>query len=417
MPTLVEAAKLSQNPFMVANFKAIATSDELFSMLDFVPKDGESFHYTREKSLGSFGFIADDFAGTISQTTGTDEKVTVPKRTAVSDFYVDAFDLNNQSGTISQMDRQTVKKFKAAGRTLADKFINGKNNSGFAIQAFQAGPYVDAVTAGPWLDSNRHGPGEIRYTHAGTLVAFRAPGDVNFGPNVTASADGTYLLFSDNPNRYITVTLDISDANADAIRRITFTSSTDEFDGIKYLISTGQTRSSVGANGDVATLGILDELIDAVKERTPGRMAFVMNSALVRKYEAIGRAGISSISNLTLPGGLGQAPSYKGVFLLKNDWITSDETKGTGTTLSSIYMLNMGGEEGVWMGALGGGRFDVQADPRNASVLGFRLSELGAIQVGQGNRIGRRLAWYGAPAIGSDLSCARAKEIVTSNAA
>jgi hypothetical protein len=413
MPTLVDAAKSSQNPFTVANFKAIATSDDLFSLLEFVPKDGESFSYTREKSLPSFGFIADSYAGTIAQSTGTDEKVTVPKRTAVSDFYVDAFDLNNQSGMISQMDRQTVKKFKAAGRTLADKFINGKNNGGFAIQAFQAGPYVDAVTTGPWLDTNRHGPGEIRYTHAGTFAAFRAPGDATFGPNVACAADGTYTLVSDNPSKWISVTLDVSDANADAIRRITFTSSTDEFDGLKYLISTGQTRASSGTNGDVATLGILDELIDSVKERTPGKMAFVMPSSLVRKYEAIGRAGIAQITNMRLPSGMGEAPWYKGAYLLRNDWITSDESKGSATNLSSIYLLNMAPEEGVWMGALGGGRFDVQADPRNASVLGFRLTELGAIQSGAGNTVGRRLAWYGAPAVGSDLSVARAKEIIT----
>jgi hypothetical protein len=413
MPSLIEAAKLSQNPFTVANFKAIATSDEVFSMLDFVPKGGESFVYTREKSVGSFGFIADNYAGTISQTTGTDEQVTVPKRTAVEDFYVDAFDINNQSGLVSQMDRQTVKKFKAAGRTLANKLINGQNNTGFSMNVFQSGAYVDTAAPGPWLDSNRHGAGAIKYTHAGTFVQFRAPGDVAFGPQVAAATDGTYLLLSDNPSKYVVVGLDVSDATADAVREITFTSSTDEFDGLKYLISSGQTRSSGGANGDLPSFGILDELIDSVKERTPGKMAFFMHSTLVRKYEALGRASSNPISPIKLPGVLAEAPVYKGCYLLRNDWITKDESKGSATTLSSIYLANMNAEEGFWMGALGGQSYDVQADPRNASVLGFRLSELGAIQTGAGNKVGRRLAWYGAPALGSDLAAARAKEIIT----
>ncbi len=411
MPTLVDAAKLSQNPYTVANFKAIATSDMMFSLLNFVPKGGESFVYTREKSLPSFGFIADDYASDIPESTGTDEQVVVPKRVASSDFYVDQFDQRNLSGLISQMDRQTVKKFKAAGRLLADKVINGKNNSGFTIQSFQAGPYVDAVTTGPWLDSNRHGPGEIRYVHSGTLVSFRAPGDVNFGPAVTAASDGVYLLKSDNPSKYITVTLDVSDANADAIRRITFSSSSNEFDGLKYLISSGQTRSSVGANGDVVSMAILDELIDSVKEWTDGQMAFLMNSSLRRGYEQLFRATSRPLESVLLPGTARQVPAYKGCALLTNDWIASDESKGSASNLSSIYLVNMSAEEGLWMGALGGERFDVQADPRNASVLGFELVDLGPIQKGAGNKFGRRLNWYGALALGSDLSAARAKEI------
>lgn len=414
MPTIVEAAKLSQNPFTVANFKALATSDMLFSMLEFVPKGGESIIYTREKSIGSFGFIADDYNSDIAESTGSDEQVVVPNRQAVEDFYVDAFQQSMMADQISPLDRQTVKKFKAAGYTLANKVINGANTTGFTIEAFQSGPYVDAVTPGPWLDSNRHGGGEIKYTHSGTLVQFRAPGDVDFGPAVTAATDDTYLLKSGNPSKWIIVTLDVSDATADAIRRIDFTSSTNEFDGLSNLISTGQTRLSSGANGDMVSMGILDELIHAVKVWTDGRMAFVMHSKLVQQYESLFRATPWNLTPMTLPGTARQVPSYKGVALLTNDWIPVNESKGTASNLSSIYCVNLSAEEGFWMGALGGGsRFDVEADPRNASVLGFTLTDLGAIQKGSGNKVGRRLAWYGTPALGSDLAAAVAREIRT----
>lgn len=413
MPTLVDAAKLSQNPFMVANFKAIATSDDVFSLLEFVPKGGESFSYTREKSIGSFGFIPDNYNSDIPESTGTDEKVTVPKREATEDFYVPHFDIANQSGLINPLDRQATKKFKAAGRLLANKLINGRNTTGFAIESFQAGPYVDAVTAGPWLDSNRHGPGEIKYTHTGTLVQFRAPGDVQFGPAVTANADGTYLLLGDNPSKWVVVTLDVSDANADAIRRLTFTSSSNEFDGLKVLISSGQTRASLGAAGDPPSFSILDELIHAVKEKTVGKMAFMMHSTLVQRYESLMRAAGWGIPTVQLPGTASQAPAYKRYPLLTNDWITKDESKGGTTTLSSIYLANMAPESGLYMGALGGERFNVEADPRNASVLGFQVLNLGPIQKGAGNKIGGRLVWYGGLALGSDLAAARAKEIQT----
>ncbi len=416
MPTLVDAAKLSQNPFAVANFKAIATSDELFSMLDFVPKGGESFTYTREKALPSFGFIADDYAGNIAQSTGTDELIHVPKRVAVSDFYVDAFQMENMAGQISPLDRQTVKKFKAAGRTLADKVINGRNTTlttGFTIEAFQSGNYVDSITAGPWLDSGRHGPGEIKYTHTGTFAQFRAPGDVNFGPQVACATDGTYMLYSDNPSKWIAVTLDVSDATANAIRRITFSSTSNEFDGLKCLVSSGQTRSSTNANGDQVSFKILDELIHSVKERQVGKMAFIMHSSVVQLVESLMRATPWALPPMVLPGGVAQVPQYKNIPILTNDWIGKDESKGSATTLSSIYLCNLAPESGLYMGALGGQSFNVQADPRDASVLGFRLTDLGAIQAGAGNAVGRRLAWYGALALGSDLAAARAKEIVT----
>lgn len=407
MPTILEAMKTSQNPFSVAGFKAIATTDMLFSLLNFVPKAGDSFEYTREKSVGSFGFIADNYNGDIAQSTGLDEKVTVPKRQAVADFYVDAFAQSNQSGLISPADRQTIKKFKAAGRTLADKLINGKNNTGFVMEAFQAGAYITAVTTGPWLDSNRQGSGMIRYTHSGTKVAFRAPGDSQFGPDVTANADGIYPLFGDNPSKWIMATITVAHANANASRKIDFTSSSDEFDGLKNLISTGQTRSALGANGDPATYGILDELIDAVKVWEDGKMAFLMNADAKRTYESINR-GMGGSSPYTLPSGR-TVPQYKGVPMLTNDFILNNETLGTASNLSSIYLVNLAAEDGFWMGALGGASFDVQADPRNATVLGFNLIDLGPIQKGAGNKFGKRLAWYGAPAIGSDLSVARAK--------
>jgi len=413
MPTLVDAAKSSQNPFAVLNFKAISTSDRLFSLLEFVPKGGESFVYTREKSLGSFGFIADDYSGDISESTGTDEQVTVPKRVATADFYVDAFQMENMADQINPLDRQTVKKFKVAGRTLADKVINGRNNTGFSIQAFQGGNYVDAVVPGPWLDSNRHGAGEIKYTNAGTLVQFRAPGDVDFGPAVAAATDGDYLLKSGSPSKYIVVTLDVSDASADAIRRITFSSSTDEFDGVKVLVSSGQTRSSGGADGDQLSFSILDELIDSIKEWQDGKMAFFMHSKLIRQYESLCRAGGFQLESAPLPGTAQQVRSYKGIYLLNNDNVGCDESKGASSTLTSIYLANLAPEVGLYMGALGGTRYNVETDPRNASVLGFRLTELGAIQKGGGNKVGRRLAWYGALALGSDLAAARAKEIVS----
>ncbi len=408
--TVYDAMKLSQNPFAVAALKAIATSDQLFSILPMVPKGGESFIYNREKSLGSFGFVADDHSS-VSESTGADEQITVAKREANSDFYVRNLAQENLSGLVNQLDAQTIKKFKAAGRTLAQKAITGGNITGITVGSFQSGAYVDTlVAASAYMDSNRSGPGQLKYTHSGTFLQFRAPGDRTYGAAVACAADGNYTLYADNPSKWITVTLDVSDATADAERSVVFTSSTNEFDGLSKLMSPGQVRSASGSNGDEPTLAILDELLDAVKVKDA--LVFVMNAGLRRKYESLFRAAGWALPTVVLPNSGLIVPQYKGVPLLTNDWIPSTESKGSGSTLSSVYCASLSEDEGFYMGALGGERIEVQADPRNASVLGFRLYELGQSQAGASAR-GRRLCWFGAAALGSDLAASRAKELIT----
>lgn len=407
--TIYDAMKKSVNPFTVALFKSIATSDELFSVLPFVPKHGEGFSYLREVSTGSFNFLAPGHTS-VASSTGEDELVLVPKREAAEDFYVRNFAQENLGDEVDQLDLQTMKKGKAAGRTISNKVINGGNITGFTMEAFQSGAYIDSLDASaPWIDSDRRGPGSIKYTHTGTFLQFRAPGDRDYGPQVACASDAAYTLVSDNPSKWITVTLDVSDATADKVTDITFTSSTNDFDGLAKLVDSSQVRTSTGSNGDALTFAILDELIDSVKCKD--NLAFIMPSALRRKYKNLERT-MGGASVVDLPGSHMQVPSYEGIPILKNDWIGTAESKGSGTTLSSVYLASLAPEEGLWMGALGGGSFDVQGDPRDASVLGFRLYELGQSQAGSSSH-GRRLAWFGGLALGSNLAAARASELVT----
>jgi hypothetical protein len=409
--TLYAAMKRSRNDYTVAAFKQIATSDELFGVIPFVPKQGEGFDYTREKSLGSFGFVADGHSS-VTASEGEDEIVRVHKREAVADFYVRNFAQENMGDRVDPLERQTMMKFKAAGRTLAQKIITGGNITGITLSEniSGTGPGIDAlVSASAYFDSNRQGAGAIKYTHTGTLWQFRAPGDRDYGPAVAAATDGNYTLTSDNPSKSITVTLDVSDATANKEILVTFSSSTNEFDGLANLIPSGQIRTSTGTDGDAVSFPILDELMDSLK--VMDNPAFIMNSALRRKVLALLR-GAGGIDPVQIMDGTFTVPSYNGIPILKNDWIPSTESKGSGTTLSSIYLASLSAEQGFWMGALGGQTFNVDADPRDATVMGFRLYDLGQSQAGASSR-GRRLAFFGAPALGSDLAAARASELVT----
>jgi hypothetical protein len=403
--TLLDAWKTTQKPYNAAVLKELVLADQLLPLMPIVAKGGEGWTITREKALPSFAFISDT-ATSISESTGTDEVITIMNRQAVSDFYVPAMAALSSDA----FAKQAAKKFKAAGRTLSDKIINGGNITGITVEAFQSGAYVDALVANSsYMDSNREGMGSLKYTHSGTLLQFRAPGDVQYGAAVACAADGNYTLYADNPSKWITVTLDVSDATADAERVVRFTSSTDDFDGVSKLVTPGQTRSSTGASGDALSLAILDELIDSVY--TGDNPVFVMHSKMIRKFKDLLRAG-GGVDTVELASGL-TVPEYAGIPIIRNDNVGIAEAKGSSSTLSSVYLLSLGEDEGCYLGALGGEKHNVDADPRNASLMGFNLQNLGPIQSGAGNKIGGRLAWYGGLGIGSQKSAARAKEIVT----
>lgn len=406
--TLYDALKSSRNPYMVGLLKQVATSDEMFSTIPFIPKGGESFSYEREVSLGNFSFIAP--GGSVSQSTGTTERIAISNVEATEDLYVDNFVNDNQNGDINPLERQTMMKMKAAGRAIANKIINGGRITTIAMENFQGGAYVTALVAASAYIRDREGPGEIKYTNAGTLVQFRAPGDLAFGPAVTAAANGTYTLYSDSPSKWIKVTLTVAHATGDAIRRIVFSSTSNEFDGLAKIVSPSQTIASTGANGDTISFPILDQLLDQVKVRT-GNLAYVMNLALRRNYNTLVRSLGGNQPEFVLGNGM-RVPTFNGIPILANDWIPSTESKGTKSNLTSCYLVNFGADDGVYMGALGGQSFDVNADPRNATVLGFRVRDLGQLQSG-GSKVGRRVTWYGALACGSDYSVARASELVT----
>lgn len=410
--TLYEAAKRSRNPLTRGTLLAIATSDEMTAMIPMVRKSGESWSYKREKTLSAPGFVAPDHTS-ISEGTSTDDKVLVPKRILIGDADVYLFAEDEMDDLESQRATEIEKKLKATGRVIADKAINGAFGTGFTISTtFAAGPYVDAVTWGPNQDTTRHGPGSLKYTHTGTFLQYRAPGDRTYGPQVACAADGSYTLPSDNPNRFIVVTLDVSDASYDTEMSIYATSTTNEPDGLKKLIPSSQIIASSGANGDALGFPVMDSLIDE-KVKTRGRLAFVGNAKVKGKFLSLLRsAGGLTAGELAIPGINQRVPTYRGIPFLQNDWIASNESKGGASTLSSLYLVDFDGETGFYAGvsSVGEDRL-VDATPSQQRVMGLRVRSVGELEAKEAIR--SRVSWYGAFGLGSELAAARASEIVT----
>lgn len=408
--TLFEAAKLSRNPLARGVLTAIATTDELLSQVPMQGMQGESFRYNREKALPTVEFVSPTHSS-IAESSATFDQVTVPMRMIVSDVDVYLFAEQQQGDINAQRAVQLEKKLKALGRTLGQKLITGAFVTSATFAAALTG--VTFVSAGPGLDSDRHGPGLIFYDQSEGTLQFQAPGDVRLGAAVDVSSNGTYTLPSDNPSKFIRVTVvSGSLAGADVETPIRFASTTNEFDGLQKFTTTGQTIASTAADGDDLSFNVLDRLIDE-KVKVRENLRFVMPSQLKTKFYSLVRAlGGSDPQTTTLPGVNGPVPTYRGIPVLQSDWIPTTESKGASSTLSSVYLVSCAYDSGLYFGTSGrGGSQMADIDPRMARVMGVQLRDVGELESKEAMRT--RLSWYGATALGSELAVARASELKT----
>lgn len=406
--TLYEAAKLSRNPLTAGVLKAIATSDQMLAKLPMVRKTGESFSYNREKTLPSMGYLSPTHTS-MEESAATFAKVTVPMRILGGNVDVMVFTEEQQNDTNGQQAIQLEKKLKTTGRTIANKAINGSFSTSVTVT-----PAITGVTAnyvGALQDTNRHGAGDVRFNQGALTLEFRGSGDRTYGAPVSVASNGTYILQSDNPQKILSVTVVTASLPGSSTEANVYNASTtEEPDGLNKLIPTSQVRSSVGTNGDALSFAILDQLIDLVKVRND--RAFVMNSALVRKYFDLVRSlNGTDPMHITLPSISGQVPVYRGIPILENDWIGSSESKGSGTTLSSAYLIDFSPEEGFYAGVSQGAAVNFDNDPRETRIMGVKVRSIGELEDKEAIRT--RVTWYGAYALGSDLAAARATELVT----
>jgi hypothetical protein len=419
--SLYEGAKTAQRPLTRGVLLALATSNELFARMPFVGKSADAWSYNREKALPTVEFVS-PISHTTTESSATFDRVTVPMRLITSDVDVMNTSLNQSDPNGDPRVIQLEQKLKALGQTLAAKMFTGGYATGFVVSGAAASPglAVDAAVPSANTDSDRFGPGSLKYTHTGTFWQYRAPGDRTYGAQVACATDGSYVLSSDNPNKKLTVTLDVSDATADGEIHITFTSSTNEFDSVNKLCPTGQVVSSSGTDGDALSFNTLDKLMyEKIKGGDKGKMAFFMNGKLKTKFMALCRSQMGGMTTeLKLPvlglNGVSDVyvPVYNGIPIFQVDDIPSTEAKGAASTLSSVYLAELSPERGLYFGVQSrGNEAMANLTPYQARIAGVQMYDIGQRETVGAYRT--RVEWFGALALGSELLCARASEIVT----
>jgi hypothetical protein len=114
----------------------------------------------------------------------------------------------------------------------------------------------------------------------------------------------------------------------------------DNLTGMLGLAAAGQVlqAGNSAANGNNLTFEDLDALIDMVLDKDGQVDYLMMNGRTRRAYLALLRAlgGTSPGDIYEMPSGK-KIPSYRGIPILRNDWIPVNQTKGTSTNCTSVF--------------------------------------------------------------------------------
>ena len=138
--TLVEAAKLNQNPLVQGVIESIVTVNPIYSVLPFDQILGNAINYNVEKALGGVDFVgvggiqsgestSDNTISATAKTPATFTPKTSVIKPMIGDAYVDHFIQSSMTNPNDQKAVQVASKAKAIGREFQDTMINGDSGS------------------------------------------------------------------------------------------------------------------------------------------------------------------------------------------------------------------------------------------------------------------------------------------------
>lgn len=415
--SLIELLKGTSDPVASGVIEHIVTVDQLIAFLPFVSCGvRDSLVYRREKALPAVSKIGS--GDTITPTAAlTYTRATSFVRRMVVDQDIDILDAGAAGGMVGARADALGRAAKAVARTFGDDLIDGNSNFTATVTEIGSNGTTGAtIVVGPGHDV-RQPLGLIKYTHAGATVAYKAPGDPDYGTAVAYT--GGVKVLSHNEDKWITVTFTGGALAANGVTTFALSGGDNEIDGLERLVADpSQVISATGGAGDALALATLDQLADLVKDRN-GPKVYLMNAALKRKLAALLRAaGGATMTEFrdanSLTGNPVMQPvlTYNGIPVLQSDFIDSDESKGGATTLSSVYCATLGegaGLCGLYSEASIDGDNGMQVISR--APTGLTMLNLGTVQNADVQRV--RVKAYWGLMNKSELGLARAKNIIT----
>lgn len=371
--SLVELSKTITDPVAAGVIEHLITVDQVVPFLPFVGIDSDHVNFVREKALpttltptpGATITVDDDLAFS---------RVTQYVRTFLIDQNVNNLNAVGTGGIAMAKSKATLAAAKSLGRKMGNDLFLGNSTWTVTINAFGSigGATTPTITVGPNHDP-RMPNGVVRYTHSGTTVRYKAPGDADFGAAVSYATG--VKVYSSSEDKWVTVTIPGTlSSSGDITFSFAATGSSTPIEGLIRLVAPAQTISAVGTNGDAIAFAAIDQLLDQVTD-TSGPKVLMMHRRTWRSIKSLLRAA----GGATMGEFMGRkVPEYEGVPILLSDWIPTNRTTGGTTTTGVVFAATLG-EEG---GLCGLYSKTMAADERNATVIGTPVNGLTVLDLG-----------------------------------
>lgn len=168
------------------------------------------------------------------------------------------------------------------------------------------------------------------------------------------------------------------------------------FNGLIELCAASQ-MVDTSTNGSALSFAIMDELMDLVTDKDGQVDYMAMHARTIRSYKALlrGLGGASIGDVVELPSGA-EVPAYSGVPIFRNDYIPTDQSKGSSSNTTTIFAGTL--DDGSRQHGIAGLTADMAA--------GIQVVDVGESET-RDERIWR-VKWYSGLALFSEkgLSCA-----------
>lgn len=396
--SFIELLKTTSDPIEQQIASDIITVDQLVAALPFQNLGSrDSVTFDRENALpvtvtpSAGATLTDDTALKFTKVSSFVRRFIVPQA-------IDILEAGSAGGMKAARGVAVSKAIKSVGRKYANDIING--NAGFTVTVNEnsTGATSVVLAVGPGHDP-RNPIGTIRYTHSGTTVQYKAPGDVQFGTAVTVS--NGVKIYSDNADKW--VTLGYSGApsgNGVILFTISPTSNSIEIDGLLRLVQPAQIISS-STNGDAISFAALDQLLDLVKPEEGGAKILAMHSRTRRAVMALMRAsgGVTWAEIRAAQFGTGLAqeadrvPLYNGVPILLSDYIPINRTQGNNSATTVVFAAALGVESGLAGTYSTAALEDDEMPPMITGPNGMVVQNLGASESTDANKVRTKAYW------------------------
>lgn len=377
--SLAQIYGTTRDPVFRTIADTLIKNDQVLGQLPLISTGTSSvFGYGRKIANSTTAFVA--IGGALSSNTAYKEVQILARTKRIYDQQgVDRSNAGDIGGLEVAKAKRAASSVASLALLLGAKIFTGAQNvtgtlvgsaltvsEGFSIT--DVGPNVIAER-GPWL---------FKYTHSGTLVQVKAPGDPDYGDAVTVGTSTVAKVYSYNADSWVEVTHGTQAMSANDSGTIVMSGGTAEFDGVFELLA-GQTDRIVyaGDNGGALTMAMLDRIIGMVKGESRPNMRLILAEKSWRAYQALVRSTGGGITMMDLAGQ--PVPSHAGVPILVSDLMPTTRTRGGASGVCTAAICTTFGEDG---GLVGYYTDEPSTDEPNAKLMakgpmGLNIWDLG----------------------------------------